>query len=623
MRGCRRARAWILEAAEGELELGQRFQLEEHLNRCAACRAEQAASLVLGEALTTRPEPPVDRLDLDAVVARIDAEIDRRAASGEADRELSGPALASPDPAPGDRRPARRRRPVLTVALAAAAALLAVVLLWDPPSDEPGRGPESEVASLPEAEAPAIDLSVPAEGDAIEPERLDLARRRVAEGLLASFGPAAGAEPGTVDLGPCLAAFEEETRDLARNWPVRTLVERLLLSPNVDEARAAACYLGARGSGLSAGPLRDTLVRPDIAPYALAGLTLLGEEGLAGMIAALDHPSLRDAARAGIVAVEGERSARAVEEALMRAGRGRFAIAPTEAGRRGALLEALPALRPPAVASVLRLEERGALTDGEALAALERMPGAGAELARLLADEPQAVEPAFTLRALARLAPAEALPWVEERAVERRLRDQALACLADYGTPEALASLVEMRDVERVSSELLVEAASTLLDAAPESAVDLARRHVRAGDDASALLGLLLECSRPGTGAALVELILAPGLTSDERQWAALAIGELGGSADAERLAVLLPELGPQSHLLAAALLFSIDRLAGTDVVLRAVRPLEAFDRGDEDAVLALLEEASREGVRVTLIYRIARRLEESFDPKRESQRSS
>ena len=626
MRGCTQARRWIDRAVDGELSIDERFRLDAHVERCAACRADLAALEQLESALAGAPQPPVDSLDLERAVTAVRAGIEAVGRTGDGDESPLdfAPAAEQSRRAPGALRPV-----AAVFALAATLLALTWLALRDPtvgPAIESGvetNAPRDDIAETTTpptkdtvGQVPPTDLVGDTAGDeqAIEdvfvPERLEQVREEVAHQLAASWeGIPLFASRAEVLAGA--ERFENATRELTRDWPLLRIVQGLVESEDEALAGSAIRYLGLRGDAIAGGTLRDALDRPALGAAAVVALGDLGFAGLAGLEEALARPELAGLAVDHLVTVGGREVAGILAAAVER--------------ERGAnvrpLLSALAAVEPPPVATLLRLARDDHAPLPDVLAALRGAPGAGKVLGELIAAGERRFEPELLLEVLAELRPAAALPWIEERAAERRTREPALACITAYRDADGLGVLVRLRANGRLRGELIVEAAADLITAAPEAAVDLARRQ---GEDegrsaSSALLSLLMEVeveSPESIGEALIALAFSRALSDDERLLAALAIGELGTEDCMPSLIEGMGALPAGKERLAAACLVSANALGGEDAVGAALVTVGALSTRNEERVLALLAERQAKDQPAVTLYKVARELEPYYDTK-------
>ena len=418
------------------------------------------------------------------------------------------------------------------------------------------------------------------------------------------------------DLERGRARFLERTREAARaGWPVRRFVEGLLENPDARVALAATRCLAALGESSSCAALERALARAELADGVLEALGTLGEPAVPALERALADPELAARCVLQLCRVGGPRAARALERAAQ-------AARPGSNPSREALLDALTTTGPAAVASLLRLAAEGARSAGreEAPAILARLPlvdGGGAELALCIGRERLPGDLAY--RALLFLQPPEALRWLEERCATHRERALALDVLAAFPGTGPLSVALRLAERGRVPREdvraLVVGLLERDLEHGPgragdpgsERAETFTRALVARGEAGSihAWLELLIESEHPGAARALVPLVFCEALTEADRQYAALAVGELGSPFDAERLHAELAERLTLDRRSTAACLLSIHALLGSEGVAHV---LERCSEASLTRVLAALQSAgSGEAV---LVHRVARALD-------------
>jgi hypothetical protein len=151
----------------------------------------------------------------------------------------------------------------------------------------------------------------------------------------------------------------------------------------------------------------------------------------------------------------------------------------------------------------------------------------------------------------------------------------------------------------------------------------LARERASAADRAALrlLVDLLVSSGDARSAPALCELAFAVLLDPGERQWAALAVGEVGAAPDAERLGGSFAGLGRADKVLAAAVLISIQRLAGEAGVRRALVGAAPGRDASDPKLLELLRRRCAGGA--VSLFKIARALEPWLEANEDNWRSS
>ncbi len=565
MTRCRVARRCVDAALERELALEERFQLEEHTARCRACAEYERRARGLQELLEGPGDPPPTAADVEAAARAVFA----RLAAGETD---GGEGAAW--------RPRRTRRGALiasgALALVSAALLLLLRGRYEPVPDA-GLAPEiTEAAESRDWTPASVEITVRA-------------------ALLDGFGLA-----GTDEVR-ARERFSGGTREVAQaGWPVRRFVEGLLESPDPAVVLAAARCLGNLGEAGAVPALARALARPETADGVLDALGALGEPAVSGLEPALSEPELAVRTLRQLCRIGGPRTADTLERAARNA---RADSIPS----RAALLDALTSTGPAGVTSLLRLAAECASDHSESTAILARLPlvaGAGPELARTLEHERLPGDLAY--RALLFLQPLEALPWLEERCATHRERVLALETLASFPDTGPLGSLLRLAQGGRVPREDVKRLLVGLLERDAERGEVFTRELIARQHEAlRPWLELLIESEHPGAARALVPLAFSEALESDDRQWAALAVGELGTAEDAE---LLLDELGTRAagdRRHTAACLLSIHARLGVPGVERV---LARCSPASLRPVLRALEGANPG--ETVLVHRLARALD-------------
>ena len=588
---CRKARRALRKRIDERLPIEVEFQLDAHLERCAACRAAEARALQLEEALARLPEPATERLDVEHSVQVIRARIEK---PGEGMRGA----------------PAGRRWPILRLAAAAAALILVGFLLFelageenpgpvDPPENVAGGAPEER----PEGPAPRED-ELAAEDSGVNRERLEATREEV-RALLAECG---GELPEGATRDEAIAFAElldERTARLRRQeWPVRRIVEGMLESDNLAAARAAARYLGVRGDSRSRRQLVRALDRAEIAAASTRALGDAGAEGLEGLGDALAHREVRAIALEGIARIGGEEAAATLAEVLFEeAEASEGLLTPSED-----LLATLLELGEHAVEPLIELGERDWLSREELFATMEGLAGIESYFDQQLAWRSRKVPTDLVLAGAVRFAPDTALSWCVDNLYDRRRGELAALFLPWIPGELTVDALIGMRSDARLGSAELEQMTTLALEVDGERfarqagfLVDRERK-----DDATELAELLLAASHPGTGETLTILASPPLLDPAIRQAAVLAVGEWGAESDLPALLELFATLGPGDRYLASACLISIEALGGETACRSALAEVAARPTQN---ILSLLHRRKASEGKNPSIYKLAREL--------------
>jgi Putative zinc-finger len=633
---CSQARRRILASRDARLSLAERLELDEHLQGCEACRALDLADASLDEALAALPEPPIERIDLDAAVRAVRARID----GAELERSAQ------------HARRARLRRWVgWSVAAAAVAALAGWLILGrggsstasrnelvesvpppatspvvpgsdveldgapeqpssvaqadiesDPPrATRPDANP-SEIAQL--SESPAVDAEP--EEPPIDVERHDRARAAVREAFALAVAARAGSAEESDVLAARLQTVEAPLKDIAADgWNVSVLAERVLADADAEVAGLAARWLAQKGDRLSINKIGAVLTRPN-APAALrrqATLALLddGEPGIAALGPALADAELRALTLERLIARGSPASVEVMAKALAETRQDGAAAAD--------LAHALARLGEPGVDALLESVRHGGLVAESALSELRRTRGAPERLAVLLGERASARVIDARIEAAARLGLAEVLPLLRERALDRGHRNEALAQLSAFPSRGALAIVLELWSSSRFGEDELGATARSILERDPLEGLALVGELEQPMQEPTLhdLVDLLLATDSRSAAPSLARLVGSPWLPSDERQWAAVALAELGSAEEAQRLAETLRELQPEDQRLAAACALAIHALGGASALRETFGPADA---PVAERLIALLERRPSDRNPAATISRAARLLE-------------
>ncbi len=608
---CRRARRAALLRADDRLPFEGGLALDEHLAGCDACRAYAELVEDVEETLARWPEPPAERLDVDAAVSAVRRRI------GAESRNADGV-----DPSAAPRRsfaflvfakPAR-------VAAVAAVTIVVAAAAWfawssrtastdpveprvaskdrdafDGSADAVASGitndgasePGDDVAARTERVAPA-DADTAAGASLPEPEPIDRDRLAAARARLAAVLAA------NADALP-VGATRDEARDFASavddalaadgDWPWRRFAERELAAPDTGLARAAARYLGATGDGLSAAALAQASKAHDTAPAVMLALRDLERLDAPECAAALADPARADAVLAALAGADDATAVRVIARAVDRAfdarviadrsSRAKDANAsPAEipshtdlAAHADRLIDALldrgPASLDAAIAACARgVLSREALHDraGDRAWFAASIASAAASAS---ADERGAL--AWWLDA--RTNGASAVPALVARAERGTARGAALEALVATRSADAFAAIVALHDAGLVDFDAADRALHAIAEARPDAVATIAPLATTDRATAAWILALDTSAAVP----ALRALVADEGAAPDVRRDAILALGRLGGADEAEWLAPRVRAFSPRDRQLAAAALIAVHRLDGDAAAERAL----------------------------------------------------
>lgn len=624
MKGCRRARRRLLARFDEGLAFEAELALERHLDRCARCRALERSAKLLEEGIALLPEPPSERVDVERAVAGVRARI----GSGAVERKGAKRAAA--------------------IAAAVAFALLAGWLVrrlerGDRRASEATGAPEVAEPNAPDSsrsgdrgggtasspdlsqrvEAPApLDeaLEAPTEQDLADasgplpPEarvdraRLERARQEVRVLLLEAV---AGLDPAAerASVEGFAARFERITRHVvALGWPRERLVIACAEGDDPHAARAALRYLGVRGGTAASNAVATAIARGDRKRSAAHALFDLGSVEELGN--ALADPELEPLALRELVALGGERAARAIERAF------------GDGAGDAELLDALARIGAPAVEPLLRLARANRIDAERLQATLERTEGASEELARLLALEAPGERALELAELAAAIDPLSALPAIEALCVERATREDAMLCLGSIRGEEAVRALMRLRESGRVPAAYFEPALVRSLERNASIVAAMAEDAVDADDVArqEELLDFLVSSEGSGAAPALIALARSTTLAAELRRSAASAAGELGTPADVPALRELYDALGPADRRIAAAALSALHALGGEEAANGALEDATPRERQE---LLSLLRRRRAKGRATVSTFQLARALEPVLEARAERARRS
>lgn len=646
---CRDARRALERRIDERLALEVGFELDAHLEDCAACRERLQRGDALDEAIARMPEPPLERLDVEHSVSAIRARI-------EAERG----AAAS---APPRRAPLRRTAALKWAALAAAASLALAIMLSErdgagapdgsgasspavaqqSPHDDgtndaptpvasaneiqPSRGadspqstttpapvpsPSDPGAAAPNATAPgatAPGATALRNPNPVDAERLERARGEVRGRLLAA-AEGLGASPSDDEITAFVVRFDAAASDLrSGDWPVLRLVERALRDGEADVAGPAARYLGRRGDRATWSRLEDALEREDLQFTVVDALADAGEDGLDGLASALRRPDVREAALLALRDAGSYAAAARIAFALTEERAATLEGISLEAPESGTaanddLLEALIAFDERAIGALIALGKDGALQLEELVAALERMPAAPEWLADALGGAGRRDDPDTLVRCATRLNPEAAAEWLVDHARDRRHGALVRSELPRVAGEPGVAALIALAKDQRTPGDTLDALVGRSLEVDAQRFASHARL-ISMGHQV-VLAELLIGAEDPLAIHGLRVLAQVAEMPEEIRRDVILAIGEVGDDSDVDLLLALFANLQEHQRMLAAGGLVALHALGGDSAVQRA---LEGAEERDLRNLLGLLRRRKAGSGTTSSLYKLARGL--------------
>lgn len=251
----------------------------------------------------------------------------------------------------------------------------------------------------------------------------------------------------------------------------------------------------------------------------------------------------------------------------------------------------------------------------------ERDPSAlSAVLARAVRARPRALEASFAFELVQRERLAAAIPWIEEWAREKALRndvagvESAMDVTASFDDAAALRALLRLRANDRIPEDKVRARLEAVLTRSVTPALELIHERRTAGRAAEleALNDALLEMPRPSFVPVWIELADVRELSRADRRFVILLAGEHGRAEDVEALARLLARLERNERDLKAAVLIAIHTLGGAEALERvlAANPKDARNR-----ILELFQRHEADTQPISQLFELARGLESLISP--------
>jgi hypothetical protein len=604
MTACKHGRARLERAFAGGLPVAERMALEEHAVQCERCAVELERVDALAEALTTLPDPPVERVNLDDVLTRIGTAIDE-------------------DLAPVTQLPTRRtnqsRRVIAIVAALAAAVILLVMgpKWWSPDevtpevADGDAQVPQPALQATPDItpgvqdEPQLADAVLAPTWEHLPPTDFDATRHAsVREAVHAALIECStDADPlGGADW---IADLEVRAAEVGQDWPLAELARSFLSDDDPAVVRAAARVVGRHGGRLAATALERLLDDDEVRATAFLALEELGEFGMPVLARAYWQPTNHDLVVQRVARFEPDIRRAFVTRAVAMAPRKNTGFSGTTR-----LIEWLDADDPADVDWMLD-KARDRRFDSTALITALADSDVGRDvLTGHVLDRYSRLPELFRIEAASTLAFQGSVDWLRTRAQAGRYRSEALMALAQIPGADAVLAMLRVENARSVDPELFLEAWVTAVDVDDRRLVQVARSWGRDRDRCESLAQLLVMTDTPGAHRALLQLCAWPDLPEAVAREALLQLvrpdAPLDLTADVE---VLYERLDPERANLAAVCVLIVHAQGGANAVRDLLDPgtplRDAADprRGDSRVarIVQRLESDARRGARETL----------------------
>ncbi|MFT7668967.1 MAG: hypothetical protein ACI8X5_001667 [Planctomycetota bacterium] len=584
---CRVARRAVLLQADDRLSLEREFDLEAHLEQCAACSSLKRNTDQVGDLLASLPSPALQGLNVEASVVAIRSALTPK---------TSG--VDSPRPS--------KLKPTFALVAAAAAGIIAVFMSQSVPSQNeqtPAIASRSVGHSAPlEAIAPKTEPAQ--EAETIDADRMQATRLSLRNLLIESYGSPAG----EIDRAAAIAfadRFEAASLDLRlSDWPVRRIVEGLLESDELETSRAAARYLGVRGDRNSHNRLLRALDKEPLARTVTLAFRDAEERGAQGLGQALALPAQRELALHSLLQLEPSLAATTIGAAI----RDERSNTDTTHSSSDDLLNSLADLGVPGFETLFDLCTAELLTAQQVIELAQETPAAADWSLGALSHTPRRNFLDLRLQLAASLAREDALEPIATMLGQREQQSVAMRWLPLVPGSETVSILIEVGSHPHVSGEELLAMYRAALEADSLRFSIVAEDLLESGETASvvAFAELLVSTESPLALDAIIAMCRSQEISSDLRQELVLTIGALGDISHASALDHILTTLGPDDSHLAACCMVSLHQLKAKDELQFALADLDL--RASQNIQHHLLRHDGGTRTRPA-IYKIAREL--------------
>ncbi|MFT5200068.1 MAG: hypothetical protein ACI87O_002742, partial [Planctomycetota bacterium] len=559
-------------------------QLTDHLSGCSECATEAQAQRHMLESLSVYREAPLAKIDVDRFVQKVQ---DRIAA------EPVGQA-AEVD----DSRPSKPKWTAL-----AAAILIVVSLSWvlrdklAAPGIMPGEIVSPSVIASPELAKVSEPTVIPA---AVDNQTFQAERHQAAvtdlRGALASL----------MGDAPDWALYGDRVEGLrTAGWPMASLLSGLLSDPHLKTAQAAVLALGQEGGRLAQRRLWGLRKDERLGGIAVAELQARDALTIEHTVQLYWEGTYESVALTEIERWHDAQALRGAQQILDEAPQRRIpdshypvlANALAQSGSAGCQL-ALDWLQQPCL-------------DQQAWAIeVARSVDLSEVLTEYLANDAGSAWEAGAM-ALAAHHKSEAwVPFLSKRCIRSRSASQAVQLLATQPGLPAFELLLAQETNRMVKEDVWLDAWSQAvqLDSARLVALAQSYRSRATRSELEHFADVLLIGDQPGTGAALVELALAPDLSDRLRSTLVLRAGRMGEPSAIYGLETLFGGLTRKDASLAACVLIALVQLGEASHASALLELQTPATSQASQAILALCDPQSRRSERERR-YLIARKL--------------
>ncbi|MFT4648683.1 MAG: hypothetical protein ACI9X4_001915 [Glaciecola sp.] len=584
MKACRQTRRLLELQFAGDLSWKQELQLTDHLSGCSECAAAAQAQGHVLESLSVYREAPLAKIDVDRFVQKVQDRIAAEPVGQAAEVESA--------------RPSKTKWIALAAAIPIVASLSWVLRdKFAAPADMPGEIVSPSVIASPELAKVSEPTVIPA---AVDNQTFQAERHQAAvtdlRGALASL----------MGDAPDWALYGDRVEGLrTAGWPMASLLSGLLSDPHLKTAQAAVLALGQEGGRLAQRRLWGLRKDERLGGIAVAELQARDALTIEHTVQLYWEGTYESVALTEIERWHDAQALRGAQQILDEAPQRRIpdshypvlANALAQSGSAGCQL-ALDWLQQPCL-------------DQQAWAIeVARSVDLSEVLTEYLANDAGSAWEAGAM-ALAAHHKSEAwVPFLSKRCIRSRSASQAVQLLATQPGLPAFELLLAQETNRMVKEDVWLDAWSQAvqLDSARLVALAQSYRSRATRSELEHFADVLLIGDQPGTGAALVELALAPDLSDRLRSTLVLRAGRMGEPSAIYGLETLFGGLTRKDASLAACVLIALVQLGEASHASALLELQTPATSQASQAILALCDPQSRRSERERR-YLIARKL--------------